>query len=92
MTEHVAIRFSRSTVERVKLLADEGGQTVSAWIRSVVDREVDRLMPETPVTSAFVWEGIRTSSGDHRLNLVVVAPRTGETVSMSEPEALDAAG
>ena len=70
MTEHIAIRFPSSTTAKVKTLADDAGQTVSGWIRSVVDREIQRLLPDAPVTSAEQgW--IRTIDGRERPNVVI---------------------
>ncbi len=45
LSGHVPVRFSPSIIVRVRALAAEDGLTVSAWIRSVVEREVDRRMP-----------------------------------------------
>ena len=45
LTSHVPIRFCSQTIERVKAIAEQSGLTVSAWIRWVVEREVERHMP-----------------------------------------------
>lgn len=52
MTSHVAVRFPAELVEKVKLLATEDGQSVSGWIRTVVDGEVARRLPAQPATHA----------------------------------------
>jgi hypothetical protein len=38
LTKHVPVRFPRETIRRVERLADADGVTVSAWIRSAVDK------------------------------------------------------
>jgi len=45
LSGHVPVRFSPSVIAWVRALAAEDGLTVSAWIRSLVEREVDRRMP-----------------------------------------------
>jgi hypothetical protein len=42
LSRHTPVRFRPETVAKVRQLADEDGLSVSAWIRAVVDREVDR--------------------------------------------------
>jgi hypothetical protein len=51
LTSHVPIRFRPQTIERAKLIAERDGMTVSSWIRTVVEREVERRMPASPHTS-----------------------------------------
>jgi hypothetical protein len=38
LTQHVPVRFSAETIERVRTLAEADGMTVSAWIRRAVER------------------------------------------------------
>lgn len=38
LTQHVPVRFSAETIEHVRILAEEDGMTVSAWIRRAVER------------------------------------------------------
>ena len=54
MAAHVAVRFPSATIQKVKLLADEDGQSVSGWIRSAVDAEVTRRLPSHPSTEGVV--------------------------------------
>ncbi len=59
LTEHFPIRFSASTIQRVRELAEEDGQTVGSWIRSLVDREVHHRRPRPPETQASFVKGWR---------------------------------
>jgi hypothetical protein len=48
LSTHVPVRFSPDMIAAVKRLADRDHMTVSAWIRRVVAREIERrLQPET---------------------------------------------
>jgi len=48
LTEHVPVRFSAQVIESVKAIAANDGQSVSSWIRWVVEREIARRQqPET---------------------------------------------
>src|SRR2546428_10990878 len=47
LTRHVPIRFEALTISRAKYFADRDGATVSAWIRRLVEREVERRMSNT---------------------------------------------
>jgi hypothetical protein len=42
LTSHVPIRFDPEMIEEIKRLSDEDGMTVSAWVRQVVRREIQR--------------------------------------------------
>jgi hypothetical protein len=53
LTSHVPIRFRPQTIERAKLIAERDGMTVSSWIRTVVEREVERRMPASPHTRLY---------------------------------------
>jgi antitoxin component of MazEF toxin-antitoxin module len=46
----VPVRFPEALVMEIKRLADSDGVTVSAWIRSIVTREVERRRPR-PTTA-----------------------------------------
>ena len=54
LSAHVPVRFPEKTIRRVRDLANEDGVTVSAWIRSVVDREIDRRTP-VAVETGHLW-------------------------------------
>lgn len=62
LQSHVPVRFPAATINRVRELADREGVTVSAWIRSVVTREVERQMRAPSVTgSSSRVEPLRTN-------------------------------
>lgn len=42
LSSHVPVRFDRSTIAAIKQFSDEDGMSVSAWVRRVVDKEVQR--------------------------------------------------
>ena len=44
-------RLRPETIAKVKILATRDGKTVSAWIRGVVEREIERRLP-APRTEA----------------------------------------
>src|SRR6266498_5982230 len=50
LSAHVPIRFRPETIAKVKILADRAGQTVSSWIRQLVEEEISRQMPDTSET------------------------------------------
>ena len=54
MTAHVAVRFPSATIQKIKLLADEDGKSVSGWIRSAIDAELTRRLPSHPSTEGVV--------------------------------------
>jgi len=66
LTSHVPIRFRPQTIASARVIAERDGMTVSSWIRSVVEREVERRMPTTPQTrraaSGTAWRVIRHSN------------------------------
>ena|SRR6266851_9561147 len=45
LTSHVPVRFSPATVAAVRMLAWRDGISMSSWIRSAVEREVERQLP-----------------------------------------------
>jgi predicted transcriptional regulator len=51
LSVHVPIRFRPETIAKVKILADRAGQTVSSWIRSVIENEVRRQLPDASTQS-----------------------------------------
>jgi hypothetical protein len=51
LSAHVPIRFRPETIAKVRVLADRAGQTVSSWIRSVVENEVRRQLPDASTQS-----------------------------------------
>lgn len=65
LTEHVPIRFNPATISRVRLLAHRERKSVSAWIRAVVEREVERRLPEARTVPAATNTTVRwlTQSG-----------------------------
>lgn len=59
MAGHVPIRFSQETIDQIKALAAEDGNTVSMWIRKVVEKAILQRRPaETSltVTSSFTLD------------------------------------
>lgn len=50
MMNHVPVRFPAETIDRVRWLAEREGITVSAWIRGVVSREVERQLRSPSAT------------------------------------------
>ena len=42
LSSHIPVRFDRDTAAVIKQFSDEDGLTVSAWVRHVVDRELQR--------------------------------------------------
>ena len=42
LSSHVPVRFDRDSAAVIKQFSDEDGVTVSAWVRHVVEREVQR--------------------------------------------------
>lgn len=42
LSSHVPVRFDRDTIAAIKQFSDEDGMTVSAWVRRLVKREVER--------------------------------------------------
>src|SRR6266511_3703489 len=55
MSSHVPIRFLPETIAKVKILAARDRKTVSAWIRDLVEREIQRRLPD-PRSEAVEWE------------------------------------
>src|SRR6266508_5919082 len=55
MSSHVPIRFLPETIAKVKILAARDRKTVSAWIRDLVEREIERRLP-APRSEAVDWE------------------------------------
>ncbi|HEX3959787.1 MAG TPA: hypothetical protein VHZ03_24665 [Trebonia sp.] len=49
LSSTMPIRFSREMIDAVKHFADQDGMTVGAWVRRVVDKELQRRRP--PVTT-----------------------------------------
>ena len=45
LSNHVPIRFSAATMAVVRVLAYRDGVTVSSWVRTAVEREVERRLP-----------------------------------------------
>lgn len=70
LTTHVPVRFSPRTVARVRILADQDGKSVSAWIRDVVDRQVELRWPSSSVTEGRAVLIVDGSMLDGLQNLV----------------------
>jgi hypothetical protein len=51
LSNHVPIRFRSDVVARIRTLAARDGQTVSSWVRSVVEREIERRLAITQTES-----------------------------------------
>jgi hypothetical protein len=54
MTSHVPVRFHPDIIAKVKILAARDRKTVSAWIRNLVEREIERRLP-APRSEAVQW-------------------------------------
>jgi hypothetical protein len=55
LTNHVPVRFTAEVIEQVKEFAEQDHQTVSSWIRQLVEREVSRRrLPRVGVTALAV--------------------------------------
>jgi hypothetical protein len=54
MTSHVPVRFHPDVIAKVKILAGRDRKTVSAWIRDLVEREIERRLP-APRSEAVQW-------------------------------------
>jgi hypothetical protein len=81
LTSHVPIRFLPQTIAKAKVIAQRDGMTVSSWIRKVVEREVERRMPDPPHTfrsqaDATTWQITRgeNSTGEIRTQNPVWTP------------------
>jgi hypothetical protein len=46
LSNHVPVRFSPSMIARIRTVAGIDGLTVSSWIRSVIEQEVERRLPQ----------------------------------------------
>ncbi len=53
LTSHVPVRFDPGTIASIRMLAWREGVSVSSWIRTTVEREVDRQLP-VPLTAGQV--------------------------------------
>jgi len=42
LSSHTPVRFDPETITAIRQLSDEDGVTVSAWVRRVVNREIQR--------------------------------------------------
>ena len=56
LTSHVPIRFSPEILNAARRLASQDGMSISAWIRTLVEREIERRQPAgaTIATRAIV--------------------------------------
>ena len=54
LTNHVPIRFSPETMDRVRTAAHLDGMTVSSWIRWIVDQEIARRWPAHGATAVSI--------------------------------------
>lgn len=50
LSSHTPVRFDQDAIAAVKRFSDADGMTVSSWIRTVVDREIQRRMPRPSTT------------------------------------------
>jgi hypothetical protein len=67
LSRHVPIRFRPLTIAKAKVIAERDGMTVSSWIRSVVEREVERRMPASPEThrsGSDGWQVVRSTGSN----------------------------
>jgi hypothetical protein len=51
LSSHVPVRFDGATIDAVKRFAVDDGMTVSAWIRALVDREVQWRLARVTYTA-----------------------------------------
>jgi hypothetical protein len=75
MSSHMPIRFLPETIAKVKILAARDRKTVSAWIRDLVEREIERRLP-APRSEAAYWEP----------RLLTPLPRGSVTEAQQAPE------
>src|SRR5579859_5636381 len=52
LTSHVPVRFDPLTIAAIRMLAWRAGISVSSWIRTAVEREVERQLP-VPMTAGW---------------------------------------
>lgn len=65
LESHVPIRFRKETIDRVRSLAESDGLTVSSWIRTSVEKEVERRSAPTQATRLWntpSWHWIRSEN------------------------------
>jgi hypothetical protein len=51
LTQHVPVRFSSETIQRVKSVADAEGVTASVWIRRAVDEKLRQQLGDDRLDS-----------------------------------------
>jgi len=73
LNSHVPIRFSAATMASVQALAHGDGMTVSAWIRSIVDRELVRRMPPQTVSTLTAQSALKESIPSNQPQTIGVA-------------------
>lgn len=65
LTSHIPIRFRPQTIAKAKVIAERDGMTVSAWIRAVIEREVEKRLPTSSETHHSMpesgWRVVRSS-------------------------------
>lgn len=72
LSNHVSIRFAPTIMAWVQMLAARDGVTVGSWIRSVVEREIDRRLP-------FV----RTGAATYELHQSLSEPPRSHTINQT---------
>lgn len=64
MSEAVPVRFTRETIAAVKQFAAQDGLSVSAWVRRLVQAEMDAREPQEDPRVAAAVKLIRSMSDD----------------------------
>lgn len=63
-SSHIPVRFTPTVIAEVKRFANRDHKTVSAWIREVVEGELDRRRPYETVTHGSAQDGFLFSFGN----------------------------
>lgn len=83
LRSHVPVRFLPETIAKVKILATRDRKTVSAWIRDVVEREIERRLPD-PRSEAVEWEvKYTTTSPRDSVTEVRLAPESHQITNLA---------
>jgi hypothetical protein len=83
LSNHVSIRFAPAIMAWVRLLAARDGVTAGSWIRSVVEREVERRLPfvRTGVTTYELHSSLVEQAATGTVNQTGEVPSTFELVA-----------
>src|SRR5436305_5349231 len=62
LSSHTPVRFEPETIAAIRQFSDEDGLTVSAWVRRVVNREIQRRLSLRARTVSARSNGVTFSS------------------------------